>query len=109
MTSYFLPTHTMSQICLLCGENEMQETTHHRICDACYDNAGDYLESNVHRIKAIPYLIEACKLAESEICELDELVGVNDDPQTQATIDALYEAVAMATRDPASDGDDTAN
>jgi hypothetical protein len=88
----------MSQICQLCGENETEESTHNRICDACYDNAGNYLETNMHLIKAIPYLIDACNLAEEEISQWNEVMGGSEDPRTQAAIDALNDALAMNTK-----------
>ena len=88
----------MSQICQLCGENETQEETQNRICDACYDNAGHYLENNVHLINAIPYLVEACILAEEEISQWNEVMGGSEDPRTQAAIDALNGAIAMTTK-----------
>lgn len=50
----------MSHICLLCTENETPGSDS-KICDRCYDNAGEYLERNADRIKALPYLLETCR------------------------------------------------
>ena len=50
----------MSRICLLCTENKTPGSES-KICDPCYDNAGEFLERNVDRIKAIPYLLETCR------------------------------------------------
>jgi len=55
---------SISQICLLCGENETQEGTQkHKVCDQCYENAGDYLEQNVEMLALIPDLIDVCTQA----------------------------------------------
>lgn len=57
-----IPNITMSNICLLCGENETPEgSVFHNICDRCFDNAGDYIETNVHCLLAFPYLLESLK------------------------------------------------
>jgi hypothetical protein len=49
----------MSMICLHCGENETPEGQEcHRICDPCFNNAGEYIEANIHLIKAIPGLLD---------------------------------------------------
>lgn len=45
-------------ICLHCQENKT--TGSNRICDTCYDNAGEFVERNINHIKAIPYLLDAC-------------------------------------------------
>jgi hypothetical protein len=56
----------MSQICLHCQENETNGN--HKICDPCYDNAGDYLEQNVERINAVPYLLDEGENVLSDLC-----------------------------------------
>lgn len=59
---HLLPNLPMSMICLLCGENETPEGEQlFRICDSCYGNAGHYLETNIHLIRAIPALIDLAK------------------------------------------------
>jgi hypothetical protein len=85
----------MSRICLHCEENET--TGPHKICDTCFDNAGDFLETNVERIQAIPWLLEACGLALDEIGQWVEVMDGAQDPRTQQTLDALNEAIAKAT------------
>lgn len=50
----------MLKICLLCCDNETS-ASHHILCDACLDNAGHYLETNLTIIKAIPDLIALAK------------------------------------------------
>ena len=85
----------MSRICLHCRENET--AGNHKICDTCFDNAGDFLETNVEVIKAIPWLLEACGLALDEIGQWVEVMGGAEDPRTRQAIDALNEAIAKAT------------
>ncbi len=46
----------MSEICLHCQENETHG--HYKICDSCYDDAGNYLERNIELIKAIPVMLD---------------------------------------------------
>jgi hypothetical protein len=83
----------MSRICLHCQENET--TCCSKICDACHERAGCFLENNVAAIKAIPYLIEACQLALTEIDQWKEVMG-SDDPRTDAAIEALEDALKRA-------------
>jgi hypothetical protein len=85
----------MSRICLHCREDETTGT--HKICDTCFDNAGDFLETNVERIKAFPWLLEACGLALDEIGQWVEVMGGAEDPRTRHTLAALNEAIAKAT------------
>jgi NMD protein affecting ribosome stability and mRNA decay len=85
----------MSRICLHCGENDTTGT--HRICDTCLDNAGDFLEANVERIQAFPWLLEACGLALDEIGQWVEVMGGPEDPRTRHALDALNKAIAKAT------------
>lgn len=85
----------MSHICPHCQENETTGT--HVICDPCYENAGEFIEQNIKRIKAFPYLLDACTLALDEIDQWNAVMGGSDDPRTQEAIRALEEAIAMAT------------
>lgn len=80
-------------ICPLCNENETPDG-HNTICDPCYDNAGTYLERNIKLIKAIPYLMDACNPALTEIDQWKAVMG-GDDPRTDVAITALEEAIAM--------------
>ena len=50
----------MSRICLLCTEHETPGSDS-KICNPCYDNAGEFLERNANRINAIPSLLETCR------------------------------------------------
>lgn len=81
----------MFQHCLLCRENE---TTDDRtdLCDACYDNAGRYLDTNIRLIVAIPFLLDACQTA------LAELHCPDGDDAECGAIAALKDALAMAKR-----------
>jgi NMD protein affecting ribosome stability and mRNA decay len=89
----------MSRICLHCGENDTTGT--HRICDTCFNNAGDFLDANVEKIQAIPWLLEACGLALDEIGQWVEVMGGAEDQRTQQALDALNEAIAKATAETA--------
>jgi hypothetical protein len=53
----------MSRICLLCGENETQEATDNKVCDTCYKNAADHLESNAELYAVADDMLEACQTA----------------------------------------------
>ena len=48
----------MSRVCLVCQENETAEGTHRKVCEACYENAGDELERHVELYVAAPALAE---------------------------------------------------
>jgi len=50
----------MPTICLLCGENETPDATH-SICDPCFNDAGNYIETNIHMILAIPDLLKCTR------------------------------------------------
>ena len=91
----YFPSSFMSKNCLACSENETNNF--HNICDPCYDNAGEFLEQNIHQINAIPYLINAAWLALEEIDQWVEVMGGSEDPRTAAAIKALVEATSMAT------------
>ena len=78
---YILPIDPMSMICLHCGENETPEGEPlFRICDSCFDYAGDYLETNIHLIRAIPELIDLAKTFRAA-CE--ERIGVLKDERLE--------------------------
>lgn len=87
-------------ICLLCGENETPDCTHDRICGRCYENAGDYLEQNIHLIKAIPYLLDAAEMALEEVEQWNDAMGRSTDPRTRITIETLRDAIARCETPP---------
>jgi hypothetical protein len=59
----------MSRICLHCHENETPDG-HNKICDACFDNAGNWIEQNVVMIEAGPKLLKALKHALRRLNEI---------------------------------------
>lgn len=80
----------MSKICFLCGENETPEgSVSHNICDRCFDNAGDYIETNIYMIRALPYLLEACYAAL-------ELKCPDGDDHECGVLDSINEAIDIA-------------
>ena len=81
----------MSNLCPLCAENETPEGRTH-LCDTCYDNAGEYLDTNIHLILALPHLLGACETAIAELHCPD-----GDDAECGAIVE-LKDAVAMTEK-----------
>lgn len=54
----------MSRICLLCNENETDQTPgiKRKVCDPCADNAVDILERNAEIYGAAEEMFEACSM-----------------------------------------------
>lgn len=81
----------MSTLWLLCAENNTPGGRT-RICDECYNNAGNYLDTNIHLILAIPQLIGACEAA------LADLHCPDGDDSECGAIAAMKDALAMTKR-----------
>jgi hypothetical protein len=81
----------MSTRCLLCQANNTPGG-HTHICDECYDNAGNYVDTNIHLILALPYLLDACETA------LRDLHCPDGDDAECGAIALLKDAIAMTKK-----------
>lgn len=97
----------MSKICLLCGENATSNP-HYQLCDPCFDNAGNYVETNIRSITSIPYLLDAAYLALAEIDQWNDVMQ-SEDPRTAVAIDALRDAIRRAHEKNPQSGSSQAN
>lgn len=55
------PTFIMTNLCLLCGQHEID--TQHNICELCFDLAGEFCDDNALLLRAADALLACCKSA----------------------------------------------
>lgn len=81
----------MSKLCLLCGQKEKAESRTN-LCDDCYNNAGEYIDTNIHLMLALSELVTACETA------LAEFHCPDGDDAECGVVAALKDALAMTKK-----------